>query len=296
MSKIIFDTNNLAMRCVHITDVKTVDKKSKKVINVDFDYWKYLVVNSIYTSLYQTKGITEVVLAVDDKSSWRYDIWDRYKEDRKRKKKESTDDFPWDTFFIKYNELLDEIRECLPFKVLAYPRSEADDIIGTLSLQTTDNTTIVSTDKDFLQLCSPTVTIYNPMKKMNVNHPDPKFFLIEQSFIGQQKDSIFNVKTPDDWPVGKRKPGFGPKAFEKAVEYGWKEWLKKEGLVENFKRNLNLMDLSRIPEEMKTGIMKQYNEYKYPHPDNIYKFVKNNNWPDMLESFTQVENRLMQLY
>jgi hypothetical protein len=294
MSKILFDMNNLAIRCVHIGDVKTVDKKTKEVIHIDWAYWKLVIFNNIYSSLYKVKDVDTVVLAIDDKRSWRHDIWSRYKEDRKLKK--SKDNFDWDTFFVKYNELIEEFREHLPFKVLRYPHAEADDIIGTIALQTPDNTEIVSNDKDFLQLCSPSVKVYNPMKQQHVEHPDPNFFLVEQCFIGQSKDSIFNIKTPDDWPLGKRKPGFGPKAFEKVIEYGWKEWLKKEGLGHHFKRNIELMDLNRIPEDMKTGIMEGYNDYEYPHPENIWKFIKANNWPDLLESFTQLENKLMQLY
>ena len=294
MSKILFDMNNLAIRCVHINDVKTVDKKTKEVIDIDWDYWKFICFNNIYTSLFKVKDATTICLAVDDKRSWRYNIWPRYKEDRKKKK--STDNFDWDLFFVKYMEMLDEFQEHLPFKVIKYHQAEADDIIGVVALNTQDKSEVVSNDKDFLQLCSPLVKIYNPMKQQHVVHPDPKFFLVEQCFIGQSKDSIFNIKTPDDWPEGKRKPGFGPKAFEKVVEYGWKDWLKKEGLADRFKRNLDLMDLSRIPEDMVHGIMEEYNNYEYPHPDMIWKFAKKNNWPDIIDSFTQVENRLMQLY
>lgn len=294
MSKILFDMNNLVIRCVHINDVKQVNKRTKEIIDIDWAYWKLIVFNNIYTSLFKVKDANSIVLAVDDKVSWRYDIWPRYKEDRKKKKVK--DDFPWDLFFTKYEELLAEFQEHLPFKVIKYPRAEADDIIGTLVHQTPDYSEVVSNDKDFLQLCSPKCRVYNPMKQVHVDHPDPQFFLVEQCFIGQSKDSIFNIKTPDDWPEGKRKPGFGPKAFEKAVEYGWKDWLKDNDCVNNFKRNLALMDLDRIPEDMKHGIMEEYKNYVLPNPENIWKFVKDNNWPDLIDSFTTVENKLMQLY
>jgi hypothetical protein len=286
--------NNLAIRCVHIGDVKTVDKKTKEVISIDWDYWKLIIFNNIYTSLYKVPNARSIVLAIDDKRSWRYDIWPRYKEDRKKKK--AKDNFDWDLFFEKYESVLQEFRDHLPFNIIRYSKAEADDIIGTIALQTTDNTEVVSNDKDFLQLCSDTVKVYNPMKKLHVVHPDPKFFLVEQCFIGQSKDSIFNIITPDDHPEGKRKPGFGPKAFEKAVEYGWKDWIRDNDKMSNFKRNMNLMDLSRIPEDMKVGIMEEYRKYEPPHPDMIWKFIKKNNWPDLIESFTQVENKLMQLY
>jgi len=294
MGKILFDMNNLVIRCVNIGDVKTVDKKTKEVTNIDWDYWRLVVFNAIYSSLYKVKNVDTVVLAVDDKHSWRYDVWPRYKEDRKKKKVD--DGFPWDLFFEKYQEYMEEIKAHLPFKVIAVDRAEGDDIIGTISLNTSDFTEIVSNDKDFLQLCSDKVKVYNPMKQEHTEHPDPKFFLIEQCFIGQAKDSIFNIITPNDWPEGKRKPGFGDKAFEKAVEYGWKQYIKDHSLEENFKRNLELIDLSRTPEDVKKVIMDTYNNYVYPHPEMIWQFIKKNNWPEQIESFTQLENKLMQLY
>jgi hypothetical protein len=293
MGKIMFDMNNLAIRCVHISDVKVVDKKTKEVDSIDWAYWKLIIFSSIYSSLYKVNNVDTIVLAVDDKHSWRYDVWPRYKEDRKKKK--DKDNFPWDTFFEKYEELVQDFKQHLPFKVIHVPRAEADDIIGTIALETTDNTEIVSTDKDFLQLCSDRVKLYNPMKQEHVSHPDPKFFLIEQCFIGQSKDSIFNIITPDDHPEGKRKPGFGEKAFEKAVEYGIKEFIKDKGLEANFKRNLNLIDLTRVPDDIKKNIMEAYNNYTYPDPNMIWQFVKKNNWPDIIDNFTQVEQKLLQL-
>lgn len=294
MSKILFDMNNLAIRCVNIGDVKVVDKKTKEVISIDWEYWKLIVFQSIYSSIFKVKDVKTIVLAIDDKKSWRYEVWPRYKEDRKKKKDD--DKFPWDLFLEKYQEFMDEVKTHLPFKVINVPRAEGDDIIGTIALNTPDISEIVSNDKDFLQLCSDKVKVYNPMKQEHTIHPDPKFFLVEQCFIGQAKDSIFNIITPDDWPEGKRKPGFGEKAFEKAVEYGISEYITDKGLENNFKRNLRLIDLSKTPEDIKKQIMDAYNDYVYPHPENIWKFIKNNNWPELIESFTIVENKLMQLY
>lgn len=294
MIKILFDANNLAIRCVNISDVKTVDKVTKEVTNIDWDYWRFVMFNNIYSCLAKVRDVDAVVLAVDDKHSWRYDYWPRYKEDRKRKK--SDDKFDWDTFFVKYMELLEDFRTHLPIKVISVPGAEGDDIIGTISLETNDDIEIVSNDKDFLQLCSKRVKVYNPLKQEHTDHPNPKFFLMEQCFIGQAKDSIFNIITPSDWPVGKRKPGFGEKAFEKAVVYGLDNFVRDKGLEENLKRNLTLIDLSRTPQHIKDQILDQYNNYKYPEPENIWKFVKANNWPEIIESFTQVEDRLMHLY
>ncbi len=291
----LHDANNLAMRCVHVGDVKTVDKKTKIVTDVDFEYMRYLIFSSIYKSIFSTKSST-IVVAIDDKRSWRYDIWDRYKEDRKKKKLTDTSEFPWVKFFEEYNELMDDIKTHLPIKVLQRKSAEADDIIGVIALNEVSPCTVISNDKDYLQLSNSRVDIYNPMKRMNVSHPDPEMFLVEQSMCGQAKDSIFNIKTPLDHPEGKRKPGFGPKAFEKVVIYGVDKWLDDNGLTDRYEFNRTLMDFKLIPEDLQNGIMDDYVNYKYPDPEMIYKFFKKYGWPEYLNDFTNVENNLMQLY
>ena len=291
----LFDTNNLAMRCVHVGDVKTVNKSTKKVTNIDWDYWKYLMFSSIYKSIFTNKS-TSIVTAIDDKKSWRYEIWKRYKEDRKKKKLNDTSEFPWDKFFVHYNGFMQDIKDHLPIIVLKQPRAEADDIIGVITGNEQQQCTIVSNDKDYLQCSCSRVKIYNPMKKMYISHPDTEMFLVEQSMIGQSKDSIFNIKTPLDHPEGKRKPGFGPKAFEKVVEYGIEKWLDDNELKERYNFNRSLMDFELIPDDIKESIQKEYDNYVYPNPDMILKFFKKYNWPEYIDNFTQVEDNFMRLY
>ena len=294
MSIILHDMNNLAVRTVFIKDVTMKDKTTKEVINIDWEYWKLIMFSSIYGSIFKIRDASSVVLAVDDRRSWRYDIWKRYKEDRKKKKK--NDGFPWDTFFEKYNELLDELRDHMPFKVLRVKSAEADDIIGVIAQTITDPCEVISNDKDYLQLSSNRVKIYNPMTKKHVSHPNPEMFLIEQCLQGQAKDSIFNIKTSLDHPEGKRKPGFGPKAFEKVVVYGWKQWLKDNNLQERYIFNRRLMDFALIPNKIKETIMDDYEGYEYPHPDNIWKFIKKQEWPDFIDGFNMLEQKMLRLY
>jgi 5'-3' exonuclease len=96
------------------------------------------------------------------------------------------------------DEYRKEIEEYFPFKSLKIKNCEADDIIGVLCLNLDRRFHIISTDNDFLQLSSPNITIYNPIKKEEIAHPDPEMFLRELSLMGQRKDNIPNVKTPLD--------------------------------------------------------------------------------------------------
>lgn len=119
--------------------------------------------------------------------------------------------------------------------------------------------------------------------------------------MGQSKDDIFNVKTPNDWghtkeSEGKRKPGFGPKSVEKVMKGDYKEWLKENKLEENFHRNKVLMDFRYIPKTLKSRVLKVYDEYIFPPPGNIYQFFKKHGMRKFLDDFTNVENKLMELY
>ena len=290
----LFDLNNLAMRVVHIKDVKTVNKETKEVEHIDWAYWKLVMFSNIYSSLFKVPVHT-LVLAADSKNSWRYQAWPRYKEDRKKKNAKDKSKFPWDDYYREYDQFIADMKECFPVKMIQIDTCEADDIIGIIAGKASV-AEIVSTDKDFLQLSREGIKIYNPMKKQHVSHPNPNMFLAEQIMCGQAKDSIFNIKTPLDHPEGKRKPGFGPKAFEKVLEHGIGDWLKENNLVDRYKFNKTLMDFAEIPQDIQDTIMSEYNDYKYPDPSKMWEFIEKQGWPELVENFTQMENKFLELY
>lgn len=294
---ICFDVNNLAMRNLFGQDVLKYDPdNSKKVVDMDTETFKFRVFDSIYKSLLNVHGVNEIVLAMDDRHSWRKLYWSKYKSHRK----ESRDklEFDWDGYYDMYESFLLEIKNHFPFKVIRCKDTEADDVIGVLCLEKQQEWYIISNDKDFLQLCKKNVTIYNPLKKTHVAHPNPELFLVEECMKGQAKDNIFNIKTPLEHPDDKRKPGFGDKAFEKVLSYagGWEKWLEDNNLRERYEFNRNLMDFSRIPSEIRRRVLRDYDEYIKPNPDNILSFFKKYKWPDYLENFTQVENKILNVY
>jgi len=301
LKTICFDVNNLAMRNLFGPDVLKYDlNDKKKVVSMDTELFKFRVFDAIYKSMFKVKGTNEIVLAMDDRRSWRKIYWARYKAHRKgsRDKLDMSAIGGWEGYYDMYESFMQEIKEAFPFKCIKCVDTEADDVIGTLCLDKPQEFYIISTDKDFLQLSSKRVKIYNPMKKVHVDHPNPELFLVEQSLLGQTKDNIFNIKTPLDHPDTKRKPGFGDKAFEKVMSYagGWEQWLDDNNLRERYEFNRNLMDFGRVPAEIKRRITRDYDEYVKPNPDNILEFFKEHPWPDFTENFTNVENKIMSLY
>jgi len=260
-----------------------------------------MVLNSIYEAMYKVKDVREVVLAVDDRKSWRSVYFPRYKESKK-KQRDKQSDINWEQLFSMLQGYALELKEFLPFKVIQSQKCEADDVIAVLCMDVIENEKfIISNDEDFLQLCSENVKLYNPSKQRYVECEDTEMFVIEKSLLGQSKDDIFNIKTPSDWgqtpeTEGKRKPGYGPAALVKTMEYGWEKWLKDNGLEENFKRNRILMDFKYIPTPIRSNIRKRYETYTLPKPENIHKFFKTNGFRSFLEDFTNVERKLMELY
>ncbi len=286
--KNVFDVNNLFIRCLFSNSVGIKTK------NPDWKLWRYLIIDNIYKSLSRNKNINEIILAVDFPLSWRKLYWNRYKESRKLARDKAG--INWEEFYQHMDNLLEEITEHLPFKVIRVQNAEADDVIAVICMERKSKYTIISTDEDYLQLLSTNVNVFNPIKKKYMTCPSPKAFIIEKCLIGQKKDDIFNIRTPLDHPFGKRKPPFGKAQLKKIFEMGYMDWLEKEDLVERFNVNRVLMDFTKIPITIKTRILNTYDSYILPDPSNIYNFFNRNGFRSYLDDFDKVENRLLMLY
>ena len=95
--------------------------------------------------------------------------------------------------------------ECLPMHQLSIEKLEADDIIAFLAKQaskTNKKVTIVSSDKDFLQLIDKNVEVYAPVKKKTYNLDNvkdeigvlPQNYNIVKALLGDNSDNIPGVK------------------------------------------------------------------------------------------------------
>lgn len=78
---------------------------------------------------------------------------------------------------------------------------EADDVISWMAVNLTGKKIIVSSDRDFIQLISPTVSFYNPTKKKitDINNFEetfnltPKEYLYYKAIVGDKSDNIPGV-------------------------------------------------------------------------------------------------------
>ena len=96
-----------------------------------------------------------------------------------------------------------EYLECLPITIVNMENNEADDVIGYCAKHIFKNkeTTILSTDKDFLQLVDNNTKLYSPTKKIMYDEDKvfeeygihPKNFLLYRMFDGDKSDGIPGV-------------------------------------------------------------------------------------------------------
>lgn len=102
-------------------------------------------------------------------------------------------------------ERLTEYLKCLPIQTLCLDKLEADDIIAYLALNASKSKkkiTIVSTDKDFLQLVNTEISVYSPVKKVlytpsNIQEalqvPSSNYNVVK-ALLGDDSDNLEGVK------------------------------------------------------------------------------------------------------
>ena len=96
-----------------------------------------------------------------------------------------------------------EYLECLPLTITNVENVEADDVIGYCAKHLfKDKVTIMSTDKDFLQLVDNRIKVYSPTKKLMYDEErikneygiDAKNFLLYRILDGDKSDGIPGIK------------------------------------------------------------------------------------------------------
>lgn len=314
MLSILVDFNNVKMSRLFCKDV--MEKTKYTVHNIDYDIWKYAVFESIYNYVVKFSP-DEVVIATDSKISWRKLLFPLYKANRPEQRQKYN--INWDRYQEISDSFTKELKEHFPFKFIELKYAEADDIIGSITLNSNDDhkIIIVSSDNDYLQLTKNGIQLYSIMKQDYISHPNPDMWLKEYILRGQPKDNIFNVATPLDYPKELRKPPLGEKGAEKMLIQGLDEALNKYvsytkkyhdengkgqlykstvNLQERYNFNKNLIDFNKIPKSISKKILKIYKNYEYPHPNQILVFLQKYGWPTFIDNITNVENRLFNLY
>lgn len=218
MKKIILvDGNNLLFRSFYATAYQGVIMKNSKGFPTNALYGFINMMNKII----KEENPTYIMVAFDKGKTFRHDKYDDYKAGRQAMPDELKEQFP------KAKEVLDT----MGIKHFEIENYEADDIIGTLAKRVDEEdefvATIVSSDKDLLQLISDEVDVkllkqsghilMTREEFMNTYQVEPIRMIDLKALMGDASDHIPGVK------------GIGEKtAINLLVKYG-----SLDGLYEN---------------------------------------------------------------
>jgi len=230
---------------------------------LDENMVRHMVLNSI--RMYKTKfgpEYGEVIIACDATNYWRRTLFPYYKANRK--KSQAASELDWKAIFECLNKIRDELLTVFPYRVIRVDTAEADDIIGTLAKEfgnTSEKILIISGDKDFQQLQTyMNVKQYNPVLKKFITCNDPSKFLKEHIIKGDSGDGIPNFLSDDNClVVGTRQKPVTQKKLDEYLKKNPEEFCQTLTQLRNYKRNQQLIDLSKIPETVMESIMVEYN-------------------------------------
>ena len=248
------------------------------------DMIRHMVINSLrgFNIKFRNK-YGDMVLCSDAGDPWRRDIFPHYKYSRKKGREESS--FDWDNIFNIITNIKNEIKENFPYVVMYNEKCEADDIIATLVkyYYQSEPIMIVSGDKDFIQLQRfKNVEQYAPIQKKVVGDDvDPKNFLIEQILKGDRSDGVPNVLSPDDIFVTgeKQKPVTKKRIHELGLLRSFDRQIQK-----NIDRNIQLIDLTKIPNVYEDAIINSYRRYKKNDRSKLLTYMIENKLKSLMEN------------
>ena len=235
---------------------------------VEEDLLRHTVLNTIrqykqtHREIYES-GIGGLVICCDSPKNWRKESFPEYKANRKKKREDDTTD--WKSLFQFLDEMIEDLRNYFPYKVMRVEGAEADDVIGVLNEHVATNPTlIISSDKDFLQLQKyQGVSQWSPLTKTWVKG-DPEESLWEKMIKGDAGDGVPNILSTDDTFIteGKRQRPITKKKLElwKNDDTDWTQEMHR-----NFHRNKTMVDLSQTPESIRINIINQYREQTPRH-------------------------------
>jgi len=276
---ILVDMNQISlasmMMHLHMSKSKEIDEKMVR----------HMILNSL--RMYRTRfssEFNELVLCYDSRHYWRRDCFPEYKFARRKSREKSTHD--WDAIFLCLNQIKDELRNNLPYKFLEVYGAEADDIIGTLCSEYSDEIMILSGDKDFIQLQKyPNVKQYSPITKNMINGKSPDNFLKEHIFRGDTSDGIPNVLSPDNtFTDGLRQKPLGKKKISSWIEHHFEDVAPNDEVKRNYQRNRKLIDLTYTPKELSMEIINTYKEAPYNDRSKLLNYFIQKRLKNLTES------------
>ena len=274
---ILIDLNQIAFATITIQAGKT---------EIDESLVRHIVLNCIRSHRSQFfNKYGEVVLCTDNRHYWRREVFPYYKAHRKKDREASN--LNWPLIFECMGNIKQELRENFPYKFIDVHGAEADDVISVLVQEADYNEPIliISSDKDFLQLQAlhPNVDQYDPVRKRWINHNNPKAYLEEHVIKGDRGDGIPNIRSADSCiATGGRQKTISAKMLSSWLEEG----VPKE-LQRNFERNQMLIDLTKIPEEVKKAIVEEYSKEPEGQRSKLFNYFIKHKLRNLMDTINE---------
>jgi 5'-3' exonuclease len=228
-----------------------------------------------------------IIFALEGRS-WRKEFYEPYKRNRTAKRaimseqEQEEEKLFWEAF----DEFSKFLAEKTNVTVLQHQQLEADDLIaGWIQSHPNDKHVIISTDSDFYQLLTPTVSQYNGVaehhitidgvfdktgaqvvdKKTNLHKViEPEWMLFEKCIRGDTSDNVFSAYPGVRTKGSKNKVGLlDAFADRKAKGYSFnnlmlQRWTDHNGtehrVLDDYERNKVLIDLTQQPSDIRTII------------------------------------------
>lgn len=242
---------------------------------------RHMILNSIrmYNKRYRGE-YGQMVICVDSGNSWRKQLYPHYKANRKKNRDENTD-MDWPEIFRILTMVREEIQENLPYKVIQIDTCEADDIIGTLTMQTQEfgqhePVMIVSADKDFIQLQRfKNVKQFSPIQKKMVTDKNPLTYMWNHIMRGDAGDGVPNILSADDTFVSdaKQTPLRQTRIDEWITNADNLREVMPQEIYRNYQRNKKLIDLTEVPQELQQEIIETYDNQKVPMKMKVLNYL-----------------------
>lgn len=273
-----------------------VNLGGRRDVEVNVPLVRHMIINALRS--YRKKfgpEFGEMVIACDNRHYWRRQYFPNYKANRKKSRADSG--FDWNSIFEALHLVRAELAEHFPYAVIDVDGAEADDVIAVLAeYSQTMNTDglipsaepflVLSGDHDFNQLQKwSNVKQYAPVQKKFIKLTEtPEAVLMEHIIMGDKGDGVPNILSGDDTFVN----GDRQRPIRKDALALWKtqkpeEFINNDEMWRNFQRNRELVDLSRIPEEIKESIIDNYEMQKQGDRSGLLNYFIANRMTQLIE-------------
>lgn len=232
--------------------------KSKPTGKVNTGYMAHLMFASVlvFAKKFGASESNPLVIAMDSKPSWRHDWYVKNSRDFPEYKIESykgdrtkDDEIPWDAVWESFEAAVEVLEKNSDFAVVKVDKTEADDIVAVLGKDAGlrgEQVYVCSSDKDFYQLQTENVHIYNPITKI----------IIPKMDVNRYKQMHILVAGDDN--IKAVKPRCGEKTAEKMLPELNTILQTNPDIRARYEFNRTLIDFEYIPDGLQASIRQEY--------------------------------------